>query len=226
MQRRQVLSIMYILLTAATNNEIGSTIEWLKMNDGTVSGHEVEVLITGIGGTVTAFSLTKHMDNRTPELVIQAGIGGSFHEQFPPESVVVVKEEVFADLGAFEDDGFSDIFDLGLAGADDQPFSKRLLPNPHLGLVDKFALPHVRGATINCISSTRMQVNAISQKYAADVESMEGAALHYTCLLQQVPFLQLRAVSNFVGERDKRKWKMKESITALNRKLREILMDI
>jgi futalosine hydrolase len=52
---------------------------------------------------------------------------------------------------------------------------------------------------------------------------MEGAALHYTCLMENIPFIQLRAVSNFVGERDKNKWKMKEAIAVLNEKLRRIL---
>ena len=34
---------------------------------------------------------------------------------------------------------------------------------------------------------------------------MEGAALHYACIMEHIPFIQLRAVSNFVGERDKNK---------------------
>ena len=31
-----------------------------------------------------------------------------------------------------------------------------------------------------------------------------------------IPFLQIRAVSNYIGERDKEKWKMKEAINNLN----------
>jgi futalosine hydrolase len=52
---------------------------------------------------------------------------------------------------------------------------------------------------------------------------MDGAALHYACLIEHIAFIELRAVSNFVGERDKTKWKLIEAITVLNEKLRRIL---
>jgi futalosine hydrolase len=35
---------------------------------------------------------------------------------------------------------------------------------------------------------------------------MEGAALHYTCLMEKIPFMQLRSISNYIAERDKSKW--------------------
>jgi futalosine hydrolase len=44
---------------------------------------------------------------------------------------------------------------------------------------------------------------------------MEGAALHYVGSLTKTPFIQIRAVSNYVGERNKAKWKLKESVEQL-----------
>ena len=61
------------------------------------------------------------------------------------------------------------------------------------------------------------------RKYNVMVESMEGAAFHYVCLQEYIPFVQLRAVSNFVGERDKTKWQMREAIENLNRELIALL---
>ena len=52
----------------------------------------------------------------------------------------------------------------------------------------------------------------VSNKYdrfrqvAADVETMEGAAFFETCLRHGVPFAEIRAVSNFTGERDHARW--------------------
>lgn len=214
---------MYILLVAATENEIRTTSDWLSSVKGSVNGHEVEILITGIGSTATSYALTRQLLWRSPEMVIQAGIGGSFSNEYPPGTVAFINEEVFADLGAFQDDGFTDIFDLGLAGADDHPYTNRMLINPQLESWIKYGLPFVRGATINCISSSAEQVTEIKNKYSPVIESMEGAALHYACLMEHIPFIQLRAVSNFVGERDKNQWKMMEAITVLNEKLRRIL---
>jgi futalosine hydrolase len=98
-----------------------------------------------------------------------------------------------------------------------------MLVNTKLDSWVKYGLPFVRGATINCISTTDKQIAAIKNKYEPVIESMEGAALHYACLMEHIPFIQLRAVSNYVGERDKSKWKMIEAITVLNEKLRRIL---
>jgi futalosine hydrolase len=55
---------------------------------------------------------------------------------------------------------------------------------------------------------------------------MEGAAFHYVCLLERINFLQLRAISNRVGERDKSKWKLKESIENLNKELLNIIENL
>ena len=188
-----------------------------------VNNHEVEVLISGIGSAETSYALTKQILWRTPEIVIQAGIGGSFKDDLPPTSVVFVREEIFADLGAIDQDGFTDIFDLGLADSNEQPFTNRWLVNEQTEQWKKFGLPFVKGATINCISSTPRQVDRIRAKYDPAIESMEGAALHYTCLMENIPFIQLRAVSNFVGERNKENWKMQEAVTVLNEKLKRMI---
>lgn len=214
---------MYILLVAATENEIRPTSDWLSSVKGSINGHEAEVLITGVGSAATSYALTRQLLWRSPELVIQAGIGGSFSNDYPPETVAFIGDEVFADLGVFQNNKFDDIFDMGFAGANDHPFTEKKLVNPRLEPWVKYGLPFLRGATINCVSSTDMQIDAIKSKYHPEIESMEGAALHYACLMEHVPFIQLRAVSNFVGERDKNKWKMMEAIKALNEKLRRIL---
>jgi futalosine hydrolase len=62
-----------------------------------------------------------------------------------------------------------------------------------------------------------------SGRYKASLESMEGAALHYMGRDLHIPFIQIRAVSNYVGERNKAKWKMKEAIYNLNETLLQYL---
>jgi futalosine hydrolase len=68
-----------------------------------------------------------------------------------------------------------------------------------------------------------LQNKMIREKFLPDIESMEGAAFHYVCLQQKNNFLQLRSISNRVGERDKSKWKLKESIENLNKELLKII---
>ena len=52
---------------------------------------------------------------------------------------------------------------------------------------------------------------------------MEGAAFHFVCLQQNIPFLQLRSISNKVGERNKTKWNLIEAIVNLNRELIDLV---
>jgi futalosine hydrolase len=55
---------------------------------------------------------------------------------------------------------------------------------------------------------------------------MEGAALHYVCLMEKIPFIQLRSVSNYIAERNKKNWNMKESIGNLNQALIKLLASL
>ena len=55
---------------------------------------------------------------------------------------------------------------------------------------------------------------------------MEGAVLHYICLQEDIPFLQLRSISNYVGERDKTRWKIKEAVDNLNAELLNIISQL
>jgi futalosine hydrolase len=59
--------------------------------------------------------------------------------------------------------------------------------------------------------------------FSPEIESMEGAALHFVALHQNIPFIQMRSISNWVGERDKSKWKIKEAISNLNNELKKII---
>jgi futalosine nucleosidase len=213
---------MYILLTAATHFEIQPAIHFLAERDGRFGDHQFETLITGIGSMSTAYWVTKAIATRKPDYMIQAGVAGSFSPQYPPGSLVMVSEEICGDLGVEENNGFKDVFDMGLPQIT-TPFSGKGLVNIYTKQFQQYGLPGVKAITINEISTRAHRIQQLQQKYAPDVESMEGAAFHYVGLMEKIPFLQVRAVSNTVGERDKTKWKMKEAIEALNNKLIEII---
>ena len=58
-----------------------------------------------------------------------------------------------------------------------------------------------------------------------DLENMEGAAFFYACLQENQPFLELRAISNFVNV-DNDEWDMQGSIKSLTKALHQLLDDI
>jgi futalosine hydrolase len=206
---------MEILLVAATSFEIQPTIDYLKGNKGSVS---VTPLIAGVGSLATSYALTRQLGEARPALVIQAGIAGCLTDKRPGE-VLVVSEEVLADLGVWEDQRFKSLFDMRLADPEGFPFTGGRLVNPHSSLL---AVPHlelVRGMTVNEITTSAERIRWHQQNTSAIVESMEGGPLHYVCLQMGVPFLQLRSVSNIVGVRDKTQWNIPLAIARLNEEL-------
>ena len=94
-----------------------------------------------------------------------------------------------------------------------------------MDLLQRYNLPQVKAVTINEITTRATRIQQLEQKYQPVVESMEGAAFHYIALIEKIPYIQLRAVSNMVGERDKLKWKMKEAIQVLNEQLIKIVSE-
>ena len=204
---------MNLLIVAATNFEIEP---FLKEQNN------AEVLITGVGIPATVFHLTKRLLEKKYDLIIQAGIAGSFNDRFNLSETVLVKEDTFADLGIEENGKFQTLFETGFSGNNDFPFTNGWLVNNH-SFFEKNKLPVVKGITVNKITDNHSQNQSNKQKFSADVESMEGAAFHYVCLQQKKSFLQLRSISNTVGERDKTKWELRNAIENLNKELLKII---
>jgi len=213
---------MYILLTAATSFEIDPTLAILEKNEFNFNDHEIDILITGIGQAAATYLLTYNIQNKRPDLVIQAGIAGSFGNGVLLEQTVLVKQEAFGDLGMEEKAIFTSVFDAGFANKNNHPFTDGWLINEH-PLLDNTALQIVKGVTVNKVSDSSVQKQQLINCFAPQIETMEGAALHYVCLQENVPFIQVRSISNAVGERDKGKWKTTEAIGNLNRELQYLI---
>lgn len=203
---------MQILLAAATTFEIQPTIDAVGSPPG------LTILITGVGGVATTWSLMRQIDTRRPDLIIQAGIAGCLTDE-KPGSTFAIREDELADLGVWEKESFHSLFDLGLAGTN-------TLANPYHNLLAFTQLPAADALTVNEITTDQRRIAWYRKNRDAIVESMEGGALHYVCLRENIPFLQLRSVSNAVGIRDKSQWDIGLAITRLNEQLIRIIQQL
>lgn len=202
---------MNILIVSATKIEIE---DFINKNP------EANILITGVGIALSTYSITKCLLKNKYDIIIQAGIAGGFSNSYPLASVVIVKTEIFGTSGIKENKQFFTLEEKGLLPADDI-FEGDILINKN-PLLDEFNYPKVKGVTVDIVTDESFDNCVIKTKFSPDVESMEGAVLHYVCLKENVSFLQLRSISNFVGERNKEKWKFKESVFSLNEALQNI----
>jgi futalosine hydrolase len=209
---------MKIVITAATKGEWLPAYETIHAMNKNVLFHE-----SGVGILTSSVALMKLIAAEKLDLIIQVGIAGTFDSTKPLGKVVVIKNETIGDLGVTEKGQWKDIFDLQLIKNNQQPYVKKLLPNPWLKQYNLMKFPAVNAVTVNQISTNKKQIEQLIHKYNPTIESMEGAALHYVCRDANIPFLQLRAISNHVGERNKTKWLLKESIINLNEAVIKLL---
>ena len=205
-------------IVAATQMEIAPI--WNKDLPGSI-----KTCITGIGVVATTYNLLLFIQNEKPDFLIQAGIAGCFDKKIPLSSFFVIEKDCFADLGVMENNKWVDMFDLGLIGKDSKPYEDAWLINKTQASIFKNE-NRATGITVNEITTSASKNSSWLNKYEATLESLEGAAFHYVCLMQGIPFLQVRTVSNYVGERDKNNWEAEKAILHLNKKLHEMFSNL
>jgi futalosine hydrolase len=209
---------MQLLLCASTEFEIKPTIDFIEQqNIG-----NVDILITGVGMMATTYSLTRAIFNKRPDFIFQAGVAGCLDLSLPLTKIVLVENEHIGDLGVEESGAFKTLFDLRLLNRNSIPWTDGKLSN-NVEALKATGLTIVDGVTVNEISTNKERIAYYRNELKASVESMEGAALHYVALQEKIPFLQMRSLSNFVGERDKSKWVMDVAIANLNIELNRIV---
>lgn len=197
---------MSVLIISATKMEIQPFMDEYP---------DADVLISGVGAPVTIYSLSKKLFAFRYELVIQAGIAGTFDDQLQIGETVMVKQDRFADVGLTEKGKFTSVFESGLANGNSFPFKNGWLENEtEFSVYSNCRM--VNGITVNTVSDVFIPFD-FSLKNT--IESMEGAALHYVGNMEKIRFLQLRSISNKAGDRNKSNWKIKEAINSLNTEL-------
>lgn len=217
---------MKLLIVSATAGEITPLLQYLGNDagaawpDGLVKafirdGKEIHICITGVGMVATTYALTKALHEQY-DLVLQAGVGGSFDSSIGLGELVFITSDRYGDLGAEDHDNYLDIFEMNLLNADVPPFTGTELATPLLAIHDKIKLRQVKGLTVNTVSGRAATIAMRKERYGCAVESMEGAAFHYVCLKEGAIFAQVRAISNYVTPRDKSAWRMRDAIINLN----------
>jgi futalosine hydrolase len=205
---------MHILVVAATEEEIKGvrTIAEKKMIDHL----KIDFLITGVGMTSTAYALTKRIASRKYQLAVNIGLAGTFRKEIKMGDAVTVVSDTFADVGAEDGDNFLSAFEMGLQNVDHYPFvNGKLKCDSHEIFTGLKSLKKVKAITVNTIHGNDLSIQKAMKKFHPDIESMEGAAFFYVCMMEKIPCIQLRAISNRVERRDRSGWDIELSLKNL-----------
>jgi futalosine hydrolase len=213
-----------ILVVSATAAEIGPVTVGLRQQGDCASrttryvglGHDVDVLVTGVGMVATATWCTLALSRERYDVALNLGACGSFDPALTPGTVVHVVSDRLAELGAEDDETFLSIHQMQLLDENEPPFANGCLVNQAPPVSAMLAgLPAVNGITVNTVHGSDQSIAAVTARFAPQVESMEGAAFMYACLVQGQRFAQVRAVSNVVERRNRAAWKLSEAVARL-----------
>lgn len=205
---------MEVLLLAAT--ELEATL---------LASSRFPLVVAGIGAVNTAHALSEYFaTHQKPSLVIQTGIAGAYVPAgISVGSVVLADTEIYGDLGVLMVDGWQPMEAVGIplvAARDGRPARFNYFP------LDETLVARASGIggslitrtgpflTLSIVTGVRALGDELHDRFGALCESMEGAAAAHVCALHDIPFLEVRGISNLVEDRDRSKWRITEAAEA------------
>ena len=150
-----------------------------------------ETLCCGIGPVEAALATARALAERSPRAVLHIGIAGA--RTLEPPALVLGAEAVYCDV---------------IDPASLLPRVERIEPDAALLEAARKALPE---AHVLAIATS----GRVGGGTGCEVEGMEGFGVLRAAALAGVPALELRAVSNAVGEPDRARWRIDEALELL-----------
>lgn len=173
------------------------------------ASHRLLWHIGGMGAGATAAATLRIIRDQRPCLIIQAGVAGALpRKHLTVCDTALAGSDYQADIGAWRPEtGCFEPFDtLPEAAVIKCPYAEPLR--------EHFRIVPARSANTACPPLPLRSNEAM--------ESMEGAAFFAVCQTERIPFLQLRSISNRVGDpRDL--WHIPEALESLTAGLAALL---
>ncbi len=173
---------------------------------------DVEVFVAGIGPVESGLAVARRLARGDVALVVDAGIAGGFPGRAAVGDAVVVVRERYADIG-LEGGG-------ALSLPDGVRLTETVAADPVLtGRLAEAGLIAGDGLTSACVTTTDARMQRFADAYEPTVESMEGFAVLRAATLAGIPAVEVRGVSNRVGDRATSGWDIRAGIRATERAL-------
>jgi nucleoside phosphorylase len=150
-----------------------------------------ETFCCGVGPVDAAIATALRLERGDVSAVLHIGVAGA--RTLEPLTLVLGSEAVYSDV---------------IDAASTFPRVERVQPDATLLAAARAALPEARVEPI--ATSGRLGGGT-----ACDVEAMEGFGVLRAAALAGVPAVELRAISNTVGEADRAKWRFDDAFALL-----------
>jgi futalosine hydrolase len=170
------------------------------------SEHGVTVLVGGVGSAQAAAATARALTlDPGYDAVLSVGIGGAFPGKAELGGLLLARRVIAADLGADSPDGYLSVDELGFGST----------------TIDGGRVPGLDAVvgtilTVNTATGTDERAAELMARHPQAVgEAMEGYGVAAAAALFDLPFAEVRAVSNLVGKRDRDSWQLGLAFKAL-----------
>ncbi|MBX3140106.1 MAG: futalosine hydrolase [Trueperaceae bacterium] len=189
---------------------------WWDVTYGRLAGVGVALASTGIGKVNAAAGTAVALSTVRPSHVVLVGIAGAYPGSgLALGAVAVATSETHLDSGVGEGAAWQGLESIGFPLLATEPPTYNRIELDHAlatsaaTAAGATALPFATG---EAVTGSPERARMLELRHGAAVESMEGAAVAQVAVAHGVPFVELRAVSNVVGVRDKSAWRIAEAI--------------
>ena len=200
---------------------------------GQLDGVPVVLLPCGMGKTNAAHGATALLESRRVRGVLGFGVGGAYPGSgLALGDVALASRAIYGDEGVAAPEGWIDTSGIGipLVERDGRRWFNVFDADAALVEASQRALKAAGIAarvgpfvTVSACSGTGARGAELAARFGGLVEGMEGAALAHVAALYDVPFLELRAVSNAVEDRDLSRWRLADAAEAAQRAVRVVV---
>ena len=205
---------------------------------GMLADQKICLCIGGMGKVNAAHAATLLFTQFSPEVLILFGIGGAYPASGAEVGdVALAHEEIAGDEGVLTLDGFKDTeyISIPLARAAGSnffncfPASEMLLSraqNTVTRVIESGRIHTGTFVTLSTCTGTSNRAAELDTHYNGLCENMEGAAAAQVATLHNIPWLEIRGISNIVEDRDLDKWDIPRAAEAVQKAVIAIVQEL
>jgi futalosine hydrolase len=204
----------------------------LEIHRGILANKELLITFSGLGKINAAAAAAAILSTYSVSRLWMWGSAGAYHlAGLEINDVALASEEILGDEGVATMSTWQPLDAIGipLLYTKGKPIFNRVDVDPlelkHsrklLGEWESVpSLPRIHVGpfvTVAAVSGSIARARLLSNLHGALCENMEGGAVAQVCLRYQVPFLEIRGLSNWAGDRNKKRWQLSKALSNCQR---------
>ncbi len=226
----------HVLISAAVDPELSGLASRLKNRSvshtggrrilsGILGRTAVRLLATGPGMVNAAQALTAAVEANRPALILQTGCAGAFEQSgLRIGDIAIATEEIHVETGIENPSNpyrpkalpFAILENKSGKHKNRFPLHSESVDAVYRVLVAELSSSGIcvkkgRFITVSTITATDQRAESLYRNFKPCMEQMEGSAAAHVAALYEIPFLEIRAASNLVGQRKKATWDLKSA---------------